>query len=49
VLSRNELDRQVPTQKTIRLAPLLALGPRQCTYDELKDAVHAAAAVNRSA
>ena len=49
VLPTRELDRKVPTQRRIRLAPLLALGPRQCAYDELKAAIHAAAAVNRSA
>ena len=47
VLSTSELDRQVPTQKTIRLGPLQALHPRQCKYDELKAAIHEAAAVNR--
>ncbi|MGB0973148.1 MAG: hypothetical protein ACPGVG_19665 [Mycobacterium sp.] len=48
VLPTSELDRQVPTQKTIRLGPLLkALLPRPCTYDELKAATNAAAAVNR--
>ena len=47
VLSTSELDRQVPTQKTIRLGPLKALRPRQCKYDELKAAIHEAAAVNR--
>ncbi|WP_236695411.1 hypothetical protein [Mycolicibacterium chubuense] len=48
VLPTSELDRQVPTQKTIRLGPLLKdLHPRQCTYDELKAAIKAAAAVNR--
>ena len=47
VLSRNELDRNVPGQKTIRLARLQALGPHRCAYDELKTAIHEAAKVNR--
>ena len=48
VLSTSELDRIVPTQKTIRLGPLLKdLRPRQCKYDELKAAIREAAAVNR--
>jgi hypothetical protein len=47
VLSTSELDRNVPTQNTIRLGPLKALRPRQCKYDELKAAIHEAAAVNR--
>ena len=47
VLSTSELDRQVPTQKTIRLGALKALGAHPCTYDELKAAIDAAAAVNR--
>ena len=47
VLSTSELDRQVPEQKTIRLGPLKALGAHPCTYDELKAAIDAAAAVNR--
>ncbi|PND57703.1 hypothetical protein CRM90_12070 [Mycobacterium sp. ENV421] len=47
VLSASELDRKVPTQKTIRLEPLKSLRPRQCKYDELKAAIYAAAAVNR--
>jgi len=46
VLATSELDRQVPTQKTIRLGPLQALCPPPCTYDELKAAIDAAAAVN---
>lgn len=49
VLSTSELNRQVPTQKRIRLGPLIALGPRKCTYDELKAAIHEAASVNRGA
>jgi hypothetical protein len=49
VLATNELDRQVPTQKTIRLGSLKALRPRQCKYDELKAAIHEAAAVSRGA
>lgn len=49
VLSRHELDRQVPEQKTIGLAPLIAkFGPRECVYEELKAAIHKAAAENRS-
>jgi hypothetical protein len=47
VLATSELDRHVRKQKTIRLGPLKALRPRQCTYDELKAAVHEAAAANR--
>lgn len=47
VLSTSELDRQVPTQKTIRLGALKALGAHPCTYDELKAAIHEAAAINR--
>ena len=47
VLPTSELNRKVPEQKTIRLGPLKALGPHQCTYDELKAAIHEAAAVNR--
>ena len=47
VLSRSEFDRQVPTQKTIRLEALKALGAHPCTYDELKAAIHAAAEINR--
>ncbi|MED5815792.1 hypothetical protein VST63_25825 [Mycolicibacterium sp. 050232] len=47
VLPTSVLNRKVPTQKRIRLGPLLALGPDQCTYDGLKAAVDAAAAANR--
>ena len=47
VLSKSELDRNIPEQKTIRLGPLKALGPHPCAYDELKAAIHEAAAVNR--
>ena len=47
VLSTSDHDRQVPTQRTTRLGPLKALRPRQCKYDELKAAIHEAAAVNR--
>ena len=47
VLSTSELNRQVPGQKTIRLGPLIDLGAHPCTYDELKAAFDAAAAVNR--
>lgn len=47
VLPTSVLNRKVPVQRTIRLKPLIALGPQQCTYDELKAAIHAAAEVNR--
>lgn len=48
VLSKHELDRQVPEQKTIALAPLIAkFGPRECVHEELKAAIHKAAAENR--
>ena len=47
VLPTSVLNRKVPTQKSIRLGPLIALGPEQCTYDELKATIDAAAAVNR--
>ncbi|UUO03701.1 hypothetical protein M4D79_12665 [Mycolicibacterium novocastrense] len=47
VLATSELDRHVPTQKTIRLGPLKDLRPRQCKYNELKAAIHEAAAENR--
>lgn len=47
VLPTNVLDQKVLWQKTIRLGPLKALRPHECTYDDLKDAIHAAAAVNR--
>jgi hypothetical protein len=46
VLSTSELDRQVPTQKTIRLGRLKDLGAQPCTYGELKTAIDAAAADN---
>lgn len=49
VLPTSVLDRKVPVQRMIRLRPLIALGPQQCTYNELKAAIHAAAAVNRGA
>lgn len=49
VLPTSVLNLKVPVQKTIRLRPLIALGPHQCTYHELKAAIHAAAAVNRGA
>lgn len=45
VLSTSVLNREVPEQKTIRLVPLKALGAHPCTYDELKVAIDAAAAV----
>ena len=47
VLPTSVLDREVPEQKTIRLRPLIDLGPHQCTYDALKAAIDAAVAVNR--
>jgi hypothetical protein len=47
VLPTSVLNRQVLEQKTIRLGPLIALEPRQCAYDELKEAVRVAAAVSR--
>jgi hypothetical protein len=34
-------------QKRIRLEPLVALGPYQCTYDELNGAIHEAAEVDQ--
>lgn len=46
VMPTTELNRKVPEQKKIRLGPLLALGPRQCSFDELKSAIHAAAELN---
>jgi hypothetical protein len=46
VLPKSELDRKIPEQKTTGLGPLIALGAHPCTYDELKAAIHAAAAVN---
>jgi len=36
-------------QSRIRLKPLIDLDPHQCTYDELKAAIHAAAAINGGA
>lgn len=47
VLPTSVLNREVPTQKRIRLGPLIALGPDQCTYDQLTAAIQKAAAVNR--
>lgn len=47
VLPKSELDRNMPKQKTIGLGPLISLGAHPCTYDELKAAIHEAAAVNR--
>ena len=49
VLPTSVLNRKVPFQRTIRLRPLIALGPHKCTYDELKAAIYTAAAVNRGA
>jgi hypothetical protein len=43
VLPTSVLNREVPLQKRIRLGPLIALGAHQCTYDELKAAIQAAA------
>ena len=48
VLPTSELDRNMPEQKTIGLGPLIALGAHPCTYEELKAAIHEAAAKNRS-
>jgi len=45
VLSTSVLNREVSEQKTIRLGPLKALSAHPCTYDELKVAIDAAAAV----
>lgn len=39
VLPTSVIDREVPMQKRIGLRPLIALGPQQCTYDDLKDAI----------
>lgn len=48
VLPTSELDRHVPTQKTIRLGRLTKdLGAHPCKYDALKAAIDEAAAVNR--
>jgi hypothetical protein len=47
VLPTSVLNREVPEQKTIRLGPLQALGPRPNKYNELKAAIYAAAAINR--
>ena len=47
VLATSVLNREVPEQKTIRLGPLIDLGPKECTYDELKAAIYAAAAYRR--
>ena len=46
VLPTSELNRNVPEQKKIRLGPLRALNPRECTFGELKAAVQAAAEIN---
>jgi hypothetical protein len=48
VLSTCELDRQVPTQKTIRLGRLNDLGAHPCTYGGLKAAIDAAADIRGS-
>ena len=47
VLPTSVLNREIPEQKTIRLGPLKALGPEECTYAGLKAAIQKAAAVNR--
>ena len=47
VLPTSVLNRKVPVQKRIGLEPLIALDPTRCTYDELKAAIHVAAAANR--
>lgn len=47
VLSASELDRRVPTQKTIRLGRLKDLGARLCMYDELKATIDSVAADNQ--
>jgi hypothetical protein len=47
VLSTSVLNREIPEQKTIRLGPLKVLGAHPCTYDALKVAIDAAAAVKR--
>lgn len=47
VLATSVLNREVPVQKTIRLGPLIDLGPKECTYDELKAVIRAAAADHR--
>jgi hypothetical protein len=49
VLATSVLNRKVPVQSRIRLKPLIDLDPHQCTYDELKAAIHAAAAINGGA
>lgn len=46
VLPTSVLNRHVPMQRTIRLEPLKQLGAGPCTYDELKAAIHEAAAVD---
>ena len=48
VLATSELDRHVPTQKTIRLNSLISLGPRQCIYEDLEAAIREAVAGNPS-
>lgn len=47
MLPTSVLNRNVKEQRTIRLAPLKALRPDECAYEELKDSIHQAAAVNR--
>lgn len=41
VLSTATLERQCPTQKSIGLASLLRMKPRQCAYEELGQTIHA--------
>ena len=47
VLPTSVLNRKVGVQKRIRLEPLIALGPYQCTYGDLNGVIHQAAEVNR--
>lgn len=49
VLPTSLLNREVPEQNTIRLEPLRALKPHECTYDELQAAIDQAAAAHRTA
>lgn len=39
VLRTDVLDQRVPRQKSIRLKPLLELGPSECCYRELKETI----------
>jgi hypothetical protein len=47
VLATSVINRKVPVQRRIRLEPLIALGPYQCTYGELNGAIHEAAEVDQ--